>query len=140
MARKTKLTPSVQEKICEALRRGHYMNTAAPYGGVSARTAQSWLARGHEEEKRIQRGEKANRKETIYLNFMIATEEATSHPVDVALRTLEHELENNPKTAKWFLTHRLSGNWSKFDEFNEMLDEIQKIIKELRDDTIDKTP
>ena len=56
MARNTKLTQVLQDKICDALKRGHYMRTAAPLAGVSARSAQSWLARGRVEEKRIEMG------------------------------------------------------------------------------------
>ena len=36
MARNTKLTQYLQKKICEGLKRGHYLKTAAPLAGVSA--------------------------------------------------------------------------------------------------------
>ena len=38
MARKTKLSPALKVRICDGLKRGHYLKTAAPLTGLSARS------------------------------------------------------------------------------------------------------
>ena len=38
MARFTKLCPAIQDKICEGLKRGLFLKTAAPLAGVTARS------------------------------------------------------------------------------------------------------
>ena len=82
MGRNTKLSPGLQKKICDGLRSGHFMKYAAPLAGVTARSAQGWLALGREEKRRIARGEAPDPAKAIYLDFLIATEEASSHTVD----------------------------------------------------------
>lgn len=44
--RPTKLTPEVQDKICNLIRAGHYFNTAAAASGVHPKTFQEWKAKG----------------------------------------------------------------------------------------------
>ena len=45
------------------------MSTAAPFAGMSARSAQSWLARGREEGEHLQRGEAAKKAEAIQISW-----------------------------------------------------------------------
>ncbi len=130
MARNTKLNLKIQRKICDALKRGHYMRTAAPLAGVSARSAQSWLARGQAEEKRRASGDGADPKEAIYLDFMLATEEATSHAVDIALQTLTSEIAKNSKAAQWYLSHRFSGSWVGIEELEERIVKLEAASEE----------
>ena len=126
MARNTKLTKKLQDKICDALKRGHYMRTAAPLAGVSARSAQSWLAEGREEDKRIARGVSADPAKAIYLDFLLATEEATSHAVDIALQKLTSEIAQNAKAAQWYLSHRFSGSWVGIEELEERIVNLEE--------------
>lgn len=44
--RPSKLTPEVQEKICQAIREGNFLYVAAFAAGVNPVTVQDWLARG----------------------------------------------------------------------------------------------
>ena len=130
MARNTKLTQDLQDRICDALKRGHYMRTAAPLAGVSARSAQSWLARGRVEEKKIEMGYRAQSEEEIYLDFLLATEEATSQAVDIALQTLQTHIAENPKAAQWYLSHRFSGTWAGVDELEERIESLESALEE----------
>ena len=136
MARNTKLTRTLQKKICDALRRGHYMTTAAPLAGVSARSAQSWLAIGREVVERLEKGQKVDKADTIYLNFLYATNEATSHAADTALRTLETGIAENPRTAQWFLTRRFTGSWGGYDDLEAQYEEIKEMVE--RDNLLGK--
>ena len=134
MARNTKLTQYLQKKICEGLKRGHYLKTAAPLAGVSTRSAHSWLARGRDEEKRLESGKAANKGEAIYLNFLHATEEATSHAVDRALQTLESEISQSARAAQWYLSHRFSGSWDGNEEFEERIEALEEVLTKIEEE------
>ena len=73
------------------------MSAAAPFAGVSVRTADTWLRRGREEEERLERGEPADKVEAKYLNFLHATEAASAHAVDIAIRTVLKDIEHDPQ-------------------------------------------
>ena len=48
MARPTKLSPEVQQKICDAIRAGNYLETAAVLAGVDPSSFRRWRAKGRE--------------------------------------------------------------------------------------------
>lgn len=47
----TKLSPAVQEKICDAIRAGNYIETSASYAGVDKQTLYNWLKWGARDGK-----------------------------------------------------------------------------------------
>ena len=53
--RPTKLTPEVRQKICDAVRAGNYLDTAAEFGGVDRSTLHRWLRRGERASRGIYR-------------------------------------------------------------------------------------
>jgi DNA invertase Pin-like site-specific DNA recombinase len=55
MARPTKLTPPVAERIVKAFRAGNYAEAAARSAGIGASTYYRWLERGEAEEVGIPR-------------------------------------------------------------------------------------
>jgi rubrerythrin len=50
IGRPTKLTPDLQRQVCDTLRRGAYLETAAALAGVDRTTLQEWLRRGRRED------------------------------------------------------------------------------------------
>ena len=130
MARNSKLNNKIQEEICQYLKIGHFMSTAAPLAGVSVRTSQTWLRRGREEEGRREMGDPADKKETKYLNFLHATEAATGHIANVAIRTVLKDIEHDRKAAIWFLTHRFPGSWSGHNDMLAMHEDLKARFEE----------
>ena len=61
--RPTKLTDEVQTMICDLLRTGAYIETAAAYAGVSNSKLHEWLARGARELDRRRRHDEALARE-----------------------------------------------------------------------------
>ena len=59
MARPTKLTPEVQENICNWLKLGYYQEDAAIMAGISASTYYEWMNKGEQERVALEEGEKA---------------------------------------------------------------------------------
>lgn len=100
MTRTTDLIPSVQERICKALREGLHVHIAARLGGVHPATYYHWLKRGSETE------------EQPYVDFVEAVEQAQAEAQERAIGLIQ-------KHAVGFLQvieeegEDASGPWSK---------------------------
>ena len=69
--RPTKLTPELQDKICEVIRAGNYFDTACNFVGIGERTGYEWLERGE--------GKHKDRKSNdLYKGFAQAVKKASS--------------------------------------------------------------
>jgi transposase len=125
MTRTSELIPSVQERICNALRAGHYGETAARLGGISKSAYYSWLQRGRDEPS------------GPYKEFLDAVDAAVAEAEERALAVIEkaaqgwteHTLEetDDPKgglstktktvakfdwgAASWYLERKHPDRW-----------------------------
>lgn len=122
-----KLNKSVQKKICDALKIGHSLSTAAPMAGVSARSARRWQARGRAEDKRLDNDDNlsVNPEEEIYLDFFLATEEAIAHAVDKFLKILITGDANESKKAERILKCCFPGIWGNNAQMQERIEAFQ---------------
>ena len=107
MGRPTKLTPALQQKICEAVRAGNYLQTAAAFAGVHKTTLHRWLRFGAEE----QRGQ--------YHEFAQAVEkaQADSEARDVAL-IAKAAGEGVWQAAAWRLERKFPDRWGRRDRID----------------------
>ncbi|MCS1351159.1 hypothetical protein [Mechercharimyces sp. CAU 1602] len=99
MARPTKLTPDVQQKILDAIRLGNYLETAAAYAGISKSTLYDWLRRGERE------------KSGRYKEFSDAVEK---HLAEVEVRDLAvitRAAQENWRAAAWRLERKFPDRW-----------------------------
>jgi transposase len=64
VGRPSKLTDEVERRLCDALRAGNHLETAAHYAGISRATLHRWLAAGAEDDAdpRLKRFAEAVRK------------------------------------------------------------------------------
>jgi hypothetical protein len=115
MARPTKLTGEVQERIVEALRAGNYQEIAANYAGVSDATFHNWMARGREEQRRILEGEKLDPKESIFLEFFVVVEKARSEAEVRNVMQIQHASRDHWQAAAWFLERSFPKRWGRKD-------------------------
>ena len=93
MARRSKLTPKVQEDFCAALQIGATIEIAAGYAGVTDRTAYGWLARGRTEEERLaDPTAEPNPDEVRYLQFFQTAREAGASAAVSWLQVLENAM------------------------------------------------
>ena len=95
MGRRTKLSPEVQQRICECLRKGHYAKTAAVLAGISEPTLYTWLERGEAGEE-------------PYAAFRDAIEEANAEAEDMLLETV---ISGGPSMALQVLQRRFAEHW-----------------------------
>lgn len=126
--RQSKLTPEVQDKIVEALKHGNYQDAAAAYAGISESTFHNWMNRGREEARRIADGEKANPKETIYLELLEAVEKARSEAeVRNVMYIQRAAQEGTWQAAAWFLERSHPRKWGRKDRHEHVGDNGEPI-------------
>jgi transposase len=122
--RPTKLTPELQAKLCDAIRAGNYMETAAAFAGIRKATLQNWLRRG------------ARQTQGIYHAFSEAVEKALadSEARDVAL-IAKAAADGQWQAAAWRLERKFPDRWGRRDR-HQVDANIQGTVKVTPDDAI----
>lgn len=124
----TKLTEEVQARIVEALKHGNYQDAAAAYAGISEATFHNWMARGREEARRLADGEKANSKETIFLEFFEAVEKARSEAEVRNVMYIQRAAQDGTwQAAAWFLERSYPRKWGRKDRHEHVGDNGEPI-------------
>ena len=105
--RPTKLTPALQQKICEAIRAGNYLMTAAAFAGIDKTTLHSWLRRGAREAR------------GLYHDFADAVEkaQADAEARDVAL-IAKAASDGVWQAAAWRLERKFPDRWGRRDRID----------------------
>jgi transposase-like protein len=86
MGRRSKLTPEVQKRVCDALvAGGAYIETAAAFAGIARSTLYNWLKQG--------RADAEKGKENKYTAFVEAIDEALSRSEMNDLATISHHAD-----------------------------------------------
>lgn len=102
LGRPTKLTPELQRLICDTLRRGAYLETAAALAGVDRTTLQDWLRRGGREE------------DGIYVDFSRAVQTAQA---EAEMRDLDRidaaAAAGVWQASAWRLERKHAGRWGR---------------------------
>jgi len=103
MAVATKLTKTLQKKICEGVLAGNYPVTAAKAAGISHQTYYNWMERGKSGEEPFD-----------------AFAEAVEHAEAVAEREMVEIVREAASTKQWaaamtWLERRHSDRWSRHD-------------------------
>lgn len=102
--RPTKLNPEMQAKICDALRAGNYLETAAAFAGIDKTTLFDWLRRG------------ARNSSGIHHEFSRAVEKAMADAEtrDVAL-IAKAAAEGVWQASAWRLERKYPSRWGRRD-------------------------
>ena len=123
MARPTKLTAEVQQRIVEALRAGNYQDSSAAYAGIHEATFHNWMSRGREEERRIADGEKPNPKEEAFREFFAAVEKARSESEVRNVMYIQRAAQDGTwQAAAWFLERSFPRKWGRKDRHEHVGD------------------
>lgn len=102
MARPTKLTPEVVEKIVAAIRAGSYVETAASYAGVSKSSLYEWLKKG------------ATEKDGPFREFSIAVEQAMAHADVRDISVIAAAAQKGVwQAAAWRLERKHPDQWGR---------------------------
>ncbi len=101
MARPTKLTPDVQERIVQALTAGNYLQTAATYAGIGITTLHRWM----------QQGEQARRG--MFREFREAVEKAQADAEVRDIALIATAAATHWQAAAWRLERKFPERWGR---------------------------
>ncbi|MGH2966122.1 MAG: transposase [Solirubrobacterales bacterium] len=102
MARPTKLTPEVKQRIVKAVRAGNYAETSARSAGVSSATYYRWMKRGERESK------------GIYHDFFEEVKRAEAEAEVHAVAVIRREIADGDwRAAAHYLERRHPDHWRK---------------------------
>lgn len=90
MARPTKLTPELQDQMCNVLRTGVFIDAACHYVGISPATYYNWTDRGRAGEE-------------PFAEFLEAVEKARASATVRALTLVQKAAEDSWQAAAWYL-------------------------------------
>ena len=102
---KTKLTPELQAKFCEALENGDSILGACGYVGITEPTYYNWIKRGKE----------AKRK-TIYRDFLECVDKAKAKALHNFEQVITRASMEQWQAAAWMLERRHSDIYGKKDK------------------------
>jgi hypothetical protein len=111
MARPSKLTPEVRERIVQAILAGNYFETACQFAGVATATGYEWLARGEGRDQRRPR----NRE---FAEFAEAVGQAEAQAEVHTVALIRQGLPDNPRLALDFLARRYPDRWGGRDSLH----------------------
>ena len=129
MGRKTKLTPELQETICNWLKLGYYQEDAGVMAGISPSTYYDWLKKGAEEDskqdeiKALGSGESplpAIEEDSdielvyIYSEFSEAVARARAEAEGAHIKNIRRAADNGTwQASAWFLERSFPKKWGK---------------------------
>jgi hypothetical protein len=109
MARPTKLTKEVTDKICLAIRAGNYAKVAAAMAGVGETTYYRWL----------ELSEESNAKKE-YREFRESIERAEAEAEVAAIARIRQAADNGDwKAAGWYLERKHGERWGRNDKLRQ---------------------
>jgi hypothetical protein len=109
MARPTKLTPEITEKICMAIRAGNYAKIAAGMAGISEATYYSWLDQAKEPDA-----------EPEFLEFLESVERAEAEAEIGAVARIRQAADNGTwQAAGWLLERKHGERWGRNDKLRQ---------------------
>lgn len=101
MARPTKLTPEIRQRIVAAIRAGNYAEPAARSAGISAATYYRWLRRGERESR------------GIYSDFREEVRRAESEAEVHAVAVIRRAMPDDWRAAAHYLERRYPDRWRR---------------------------
>lgn len=113
--RRTKCTPRITDKICEALRDGNFVKVACEYVGIGESTYYLWVERGREELERVaEDGRRSIRKsEEPYVEFMESVTHARAAAEVESVQRLRKAAAEDWRADAWFLEHSFPDRWGR---------------------------
>jgi hypothetical protein len=109
MARPTKLTSEIVDKICTAIRAGNYAKIAAGMAGISESTYYSWLEQAKKPDA-----------EPEFLEFLESIERAEADAEVAAVIRIRQAADNGTwQAAGWLLERKHGERWGRNDKIRQ---------------------
>lgn len=119
--RHTKLTPEVQDKICQIIAAGHYLITACNAVGINKSTYLRWMERAEYE---------ANNGGGLYCDFSLAIKKAEAEAEQKLLAVVSDKAINAGEwlPAMTILERRHPERWGRKDRSTLVVEETKQIV------------
>ena len=115
--RPNKLTPEIQAKICDAIRAGAYVETAAALAGISKDTFYRWLKQG------------ARAKSGKFKAFNEAVHKAMAEAEFRDIMIIANAAKVDWKAAAWKLERKYPERWARKDRSDVNLNHSGEVSK-----------
>jgi transposase len=106
MARPIKLSLEIQESICQAIRAGNYIETAAAFAGIDKTTLYDWLKRGARAK---------GSADAVFVGFSHSVQKALSDSEVTDVATIGVAAKENWQAAAWRLERKFPERWGRKD-------------------------
>ena len=113
MARPTKLTPEVQERIVAVLRSGAYVEQAAEAAGIGRSTFDDWIRRGDSDAA----------KDKPFRDLRDAVEQARAEAEARHVALIARASSKSWQAAAWLLERQYPNRWGKVSERKQSSEE-----------------
>lgn len=109
MARPTKLTKEIIDKVCSAIYAGNYAKIAAQLSGISESTFYAWLKETEKEDC-----------DPLFLEFSESIERAEAAAEVEAVALIRQSAQTgNAKDAQWLLERKHGERWGRNDKIRQ---------------------
>jgi len=98
------LTPAMQAQICESVRAGNWLETAAQAAGIDRDTLFAWKRKGMADLE-------AGRTNSIYGVFVNAVARAEAESEQASLACIQRAGESDWRAEAWYLERRFPERW-----------------------------
>lgn len=114
--RPSKINPKIQAKICDAIRAGNYIETAAAHAGIHKSTLYDWMKRGAREKDRVEKAggrAKVKKAEADFVAFSDAVEKALADAEVRDVMIIANAATTDWKAAAWRLERKFPDKWGR---------------------------
>ena len=112
--RPVKITEELIKQICDVVRAGNYIETAAAFNGLSKSTLYDWMKRGARERQRIEgTNRKPLKKEELFMAFSDAIEKAMAEAEIRDVMRIGEASKSDWKAAAWRLERKNPQKWGR---------------------------
>jgi transposase len=101
--RPSKLSEALIKEICEYVRKGNYIETAAAAAGISKQTLYAWMKAGAREE------------DPLAVEFLDAYKKADAEAEAANVQLIRTQARKNWQAAAWFLERKHPDKWGRKD-------------------------
>jgi len=149
MARPSKLTPEVQENICNWLKLGYYQEDAAIMAGISPSTYYEWMKKGESERVALESEEDMLALPTYplpdseddtpevelvfpFMEFSEAVKKARAEAEGAHIKNIRKAADNGVwQASAWFLERSHPKKWGKRSQLDLVADNDEPVQFEI---------